>query len=87
MCIRDRYESAHGLQPYIYKGEAEAVSPVEKREGNYDENNQLYIVILGHDCMNSFEIQRIVTSQSKRYQDTRYDDQNRKNHCSYHATS
>ena len=28
---KDRYESAHGFQSHIYKGEAEAVSPVEER--------------------------------------------------------
>ena len=36
---KDGDKSAHGLQPDIYKGEAEAVSPVEERQGNYDEKD------------------------------------------------
>jgi hypothetical protein len=52
---KDGDKGAHGLQPYIYKGEAEAVSPMEKGKGNYGEKDQLYEWVR-HGGMNSFEI-------------------------------
>ena len=53
---KDRYESAHGFKSHIYKGEAEAVSPVEKRQANYDKKDQFYRFILGYGFMNSLKI-------------------------------
>jgi len=81
---KDGDKGAHGLQSYVNKGEAEAVGPVEERQGNYGEKDQLYEWVR-HGGMNSFKIERIVARQSKRYQDTRYDDQDGKHHSCYHA--
>ena len=53
---KNRNESAHGFQPHIYKGKAEAVSPMEEWQVNYDEKDQFYRVIMGHGGMNPLKI-------------------------------